>query len=47
MSFTYVKYPIQKKGGGGRGVGIQENITAVGKRIRSVEFPILSWANVN
>lgn len=43
MSFTYVKYPIQKKGGG----EIQENITAVGKRIRSVEFPILSWASVN
>lgn len=45
MSFTYVRYPIQKKRGGGE--GIRENLTAVGKQIRSVEFPILFWANVN
>lgn len=26
---------------------ICENLTAVGKQIRSVEFPILFWASVN
>lgn len=36
-------YPIQKK----RREKLHENLTAVGKQIRSVEFPILFWANVN
>lgn len=43
MSFTYVRYPIQKKRRG----KIHENLTAVGKQITSVEFPILFWASVN
>lgn len=43
MTFTYVRYPIQKKKWG----KIRKNLTAVGKQIKSVEFPILFWANVN
>lgn len=38
-----MRYPIQKKRRG----KIYENLTAVGKQIRSVEFPILFWANLN
>lgn len=38
-----VSYSKEARGG----EGIRENLTAVGKQIRSVEFPILFWANVN